>query len=29
MHTIKNISEKNNIDTQTRADTYTVLGERG
>ncbi len=29
MHSIKNISERNQIDTQSRADAYTVLGERG
>jgi hypothetical protein len=29
MHSIKNISERNKIDTQSRADAYRILGERG
>ena len=29
MHLIKNISGRNKIDTQSRADAYGILGERG
>ncbi len=29
MHSIKNISERNKIDTQSRADAYIILGEGG
>ncbi len=29
MHSIKNISERNKIDTQSRADAYRMLRERG
>ncbi len=29
MHSIKNISERNKIDTQSKADAYGILGERG